>query len=105
MTISKEQMIEDINGYFCGMLESITCSGEKHFDSSKNYVLFKDWKTAQGNIIELVVPGVTWNEGYNLYGREATKLPTYLQQAIDAEVPGSETLIDRLWMRIKGYDY
>jgi len=105
ISITKEQMIRDINSDLCGTLEAWTCSGELDFDSSKVKIFTRWWKhpgvgdytkVTETGQCHLGFPGELYNWGYRY--SESPKCHPWLQEQED-KYPG---FIEKVWRSIKG---
>ena len=105
ISITKEQMIRDINSDLCGTVEAWTCSGELNFDSSKIKIFTRWWKhpgvgdytkVTETGQCHLGFPGVLYTWGYHHH--ESSKCHPWLQEQED-KYPG---FIEKVWLNIKG---
>ena len=104
ITITKEQMIKDINDHLCGTLEAWTCSGSYSFDPKPIKIFTRWWKhpgvgdytklTETGQCL-LGFPGELFNFGYNCQG--TSKCHPWLQEQ-ENKYPG---FIEKVWRNIK----
>lgn len=106
LTITKNQMVADINGDLCGRLEAMTCSLEYDFDSKKNYAFFRDWPhQGVGDLTKvndkgeslLGFPGTMYNHGWHFNDRPVCH--PWLQEQED-KYPG---FIAKVWKHMKGF--
>lgn len=105
ISITKERMVTDINGYLCGLVERVSYSGEYRFDSSKPYRLCSNWaypgmgdliqKSDNGKIM-LGVPGIVCLHGYHYHDKPVCH--PWLQEQED-KYPG---FIEKVWLNMKG---
>lgn len=105
ISITKEQMIRDINSDLCGTLEAWTCSGELDFDSSKVKIFTRWWKhpgvgdytkVTETGQCHLGFPGELYNWGWHY--SESSKCHPWLQEQ-ENKYPG---FIEKVWRSIKG---
>ena len=107
ITVTKEQMIKDINDELCGTLEAWTCSFEYPFDPKPIKVFTRWWKhpgvgdytkinDANPEQCLLGFPGELFNHGWHYEGRPVCH--PWLQEQED-KYPG---FIEKVWMNIKG---
>jgi hypothetical protein len=105
ITITKEQMIRDINSDLCGTLEAWTCSFEYSFDP-KPIKLFTRWwdhpdmgdhvKVTETGQCHLGFPGELYNHGWHYH--DSPVCHPWLQEQED-KYPG---FIEKVWLNIKG---
>lgn len=104
ITITKAQMIKDINMDLCGTLESWTCSGEHRFNPEPIKIFTRWWKhpgvgdytkTTETGQCHLGFPGSLYLHGYH-YADMAVCHP-WLQEQED-KYPG---FIEKVWRSIK----
>ncbi len=94
ISITKEQMIIDINDKLTCMAESITCGGAERMEEGW-YRFLTGFINSKGETVNIKIPHTCINEGYHLYGKSI--LPKHLIEVIKSE----EALI-RVWKHIKG---
>jgi hypothetical protein len=98
ISITREQMIEDLNDYFTGLLESWTCGGETRLNPDHGFVLFNDWVNIKGEKVKLILPNKLLSQCWHNHG--TCKLPEFF---IKQESMGNTTLMERIWKRINGF--
>lgn len=105
ISITKNQMIIDINDKLCFRLEAMTFGFAEPFDYKPNRVLVRDWKypnmgdlvkTDNNGIVILGCPGTLYNHGWHYHDRPVCH--PWLQEQED-KYPG---FIEKVWMNIKG---
>jgi len=99
ITISREKMIMDLNNHFTGLIESWTCGGERKIDMDKSFLLFDKWINLKGEEVQLILPNTVLFDSWNLH--ETSELPDYF---VIQEDKGNTTLVERIWMRLNGFN-
>jgi len=107
ITITKAQMIEDINDELCGLVEARTMSCSEPLSANPVHLFTRWWKhpgvgdytkinDANPEQCLLGMPREVFNFGYNCQG--TSRCHPWLQEQED-KYPG---FIEKVWMNVKG---
>ena len=96
LSITREQMLTDINDYLTGRLESMTCSCETSLQPNASYIEINKWTNLKGEVVQLCIPGHAYIQGYR--NHQTSIAPDWI---LDMEARGNSTFVERFWKYIK----